>query len=122
ATRRETGETEQIPRRRPMRALALAALLLALAALAAFLLSTHSKQQRIAQTDGDIGVPIGVPATPGTVASTASPVGIANTAASPGVQITSTTPLPNTSSVPPGESVQSYNPSAGNQNAIASTS
>lgn len=58
---RSTPVAVQAPRRFPVKALALAAVLLAIATLAAFIVPGYLRHQRIRQAEEPIGVPIGVP-------------------------------------------------------------
>jgi serine/threonine protein kinase len=72
-------------RRFPVKALALAAVLLALATLAAFIVPGYLRHQRVRQTEEPIGVPIGVPDAATTPAPANTSVAILNQVQNPPV-------------------------------------
>lgn len=95
-------------RRIPARALALAAVLLGIAALGAFLLPGYLRQQRVRQAEEPIGVPIGVP----DAAASAPPV-TANT-----TNVPASTQAPAETSVASANTAQNPPPKTEERNAL----
>ena len=85
-------------RRLPVKALALAALLLALASVAAVVVSKHLRHERVARAEEPIGKPIGVPEASASVTPVTANTAIASSTAPAVTTLPQATPLPSVES------------------------